>query len=552
MNHLIVKLKFCFLFVLLIVLSNSVISEELCNSSEVKTIKQFEEAQDCLIIQLENINESFENIDEYVEYTTALTEEMIEERVLCEEYTLLEQPSPETLVSSGILEYCQEARIVRIQKNARVLNEMIKMRPKKEELKLLKKGIELELKVLNKLYPLFSSSLSPVERDCINEKASAIFDIDDKCSMNVEIYKKMESKLDSDNIESLINRGKRDPLLNPFVSETEEERKRLAAEKARVEEERKRLAAEQAKAEKGRSMAAEQAKAEERRNDKIDSNCASMLLKAKNYFNSHYENIHYEIRTIEMLNRLALRLNDCTPNEIKDYNLLHQRVINDTQELKIKSRDVLPNFPWPPPRASVIYEVPLHLSKQFTTYVENDANKRSLSALKPSLRHVDTALKNALNHAGQNELTYYAVPGGFALVSRLEQIEEDGTPMKSPERWKTKVDSLSVFSLDDYLKALFTAPPGYYRLIVFVVTPFSFSQSERRVSKDVAESWLGSGSNSLPDDLNAKLFGNDFNCTALIYEFEKRDIDKDFKSTIPGRLSATEHIKKSGIGEYLK
>ncbi|MBU4445015.1 hypothetical protein KJ656_08050 [bacterium] len=157
-------------------------------------------------------------------------------------------------------------------------------------------------------------------------------------------------------------------------------------------------------------------------------------------------------------------------------------------------------------------------------------------------------LSIALECAGQYEISYYSVPNGFALVSRLEQIEEDGTPMESPKRWDANAKSLSIFSLADYFRALFVAPPGYYRLIVFVVSPLPFSKSPEQISKETAESWLQFGANALPIDLAFQLYTREFVCTALIYEFEKHDVEMEATLRRPGRLDGRTHIIKSGIG----
>lgn len=147
------------LLIFIILFCSNVSSGEVCNSSEVKNARQLEKAQDCLIVQLENINTSLKDIDEYVEYTTILTEEMIEEKVLCEEFELLYSGSPES-INTGILEMCKQARLIRLRENAKVLKEMNKMKPKVKELEKLKKGLELELKILIKLAPVFGIKLN--------------------------------------------------------------------------------------------------------------------------------------------------------------------------------------------------------------------------------------------------------------------------------------------------------------------------------------------------------------------------------------------------------
>ena len=88
------------------------------------------------------------------------------------------------------------------------------------------------------------------------------------------------------------------------------------------------------------------------------------------------------------------------------------------------------------------------------------------------------------------------------MVTRLEQYEEDGTSKVPPDRWSVDVLPLRTFSLSDYIRALFQANPGYYRIIIFVVTPVPFVESSATVSRDEAMEWLRTGLNKLPASLN--------------------------------------------------
>lgn len=202
----------------------------------------------------------------------------------------------------------------------------------------------------------------------------------------------------------------------------------------------------------------------------------------------------------------------------------------------------IPKFPWPPPSASSFVIIPLLTQLESSDLV---------STRQLLLRDADNFLKYVLHNAGHSEFSYYSAPGGYALVSRLEQIEEDGSPKPSPERWGTREIKLNRFRLRDYLQALFLAPPGYYRLVVFVISTQPFAQSPDSISRDIAQSWLRLGANALPNNLAIQPLTDQYLCTALIYEFEKFDTDDQAKFRQPGRLSAQTHIEKSGIGRYL-
>jgi hypothetical protein len=170
----------------------------------------------------------------------------------------------------------------------------------------------------------------------------------------------------------------------------------------------------------------------------------------------------------------------------------------------------------------------------------------------PCLIHVDAALVCALGKAGYYDASYYSVPGGFALVTRLEQINSDGTPKPPPARWEIESKPLAEFSLANYIHALFTARSGFYRLVVFIVTPHPFAQSPIVVDRDEALSWLRLGGNVLPSELAMRSYNDKFSCTALIYEFKKTDVMPKAALLLPGRLPARSHIEKSGIGAALR
>src|SRR3546814_16299501 len=81
------------------------------------------------------------------------------------------------------------------------------------------------------------------------------------------------------------------------------------------------------------------------------------------------------------------------------------------------------------------------------------------------------------------------------MVARLEQIKADGTPKPVPMRWSTALPSRDIFSLRDYFSALFSAPEGHYRAIVFVVSAKPFATSRGPASRRHAAAWLHGGLN---------------------------------------------------------
>jgi hypothetical protein len=171
----------------------------------------------------------------------------------------------------------------------------------------------------------------------------------------------------------------------------------------------------------------------------------------------------------------------------------------------------VPVFPWPPPRASARVVIPARL-------LPAGKDHQTL------LRDIDEKLVSALQSAGYVETSYYAVPDGFALVTRLEHITQEGAPEKGKQRWIAHIEPVRLnrdFTLSAYLAALFGVQQGFYRVIVFIVTPHPFAESHSSVSEIEAEDWRHSGLNVLPQGIASLAYTQQYSCTALIYEFQQ-------------------------------
>ena len=194
----------------------------------------------------------------------------------------------------------------------------------------------------------------------------------------------------------------------------------------------------------------------------------------------------------------------------------------------------IPKFPWPPPQASAS----MTLSNEL--FGENGSI--------PLLGDIDNKLLEALEFSGYFEKSYFAIPDGFVIVTRLEQTYADGTPKEIPERWSVEPATLSLknFSLREYISKIFLAPKGYYRIIAFLVTPNPFTYSDATISREEANDWIVSGLNRLPDQISKKQFSAKYRVTVLVYEFVS-DADEQDALKVPGRLSGKTHLEKSRI-----
>ena len=196
----------------------------------------------------------------------------------------------------------------------------------------------------------------------------------------------------------------------------------------------------------------------------------------------------------------------------------------------------MPAFPWPPPVASAETAVP-----------DNWLPARGAG----TLADVAAALERALGAARFPKWSYSSVPDGFALVSRIEQIRADGTPSPEPARWSADMPSVASMTLLEFIRALVNAQPGYYRVIVFIVTSRPWPRTGATPTGAEADQWLARGFNRLPESVGLLPYGPAYRTTALVYEFRK--VSNGAVATLlePSPTSAHEHMAKAGISEWL-
>jgi hypothetical protein len=191
----------------------------------------------------------------------------------------------------------------------------------------------------------------------------------------------------------------------------------------------------------------------------------------------------------------------------------------------------IPSFPWPPPEASARILLPQEL-------IEDGHRFQTLA-------DANSALMTSLRETGYVESGYYAIPGGFALVTKIERIERDGTPrVRDRFSFSFTPASSGPVSFRDYLRALFTANPGRYRILVFAVTDIPFAEGSRSVTPEEAEQWIPHGTQAIPQEIGQRAWTAQFSCTALIYEFIHEQQQAP-RIVLPGHgaLSALAHLQ---------
>lgn len=190
-------------------------------------------------------------------------------------------------------------------------------------------------------------------------------------------------------------------------------------------------------------------------------------------------------------------------------------------------------FPWPPPPASARAVLP----------------SPSLLTGAATLGDVAERIENALGGLGYHERSYYQVPGGFALVTRLEQIDEFGVPLTDERRWLAGIAPVRPPSLTGWLSSLFSAPEGRFRVIALILTSEVVGADGAAPSQADALGWVSAGDLNLTQCLADSPYTNAHILAALIYEFRQIGVNNprfEFGTDV------TEHMNGSGLGSALQ
>ena len=119
-----------------------------------------------------------------------------------------------------------------------------------------------------------------------------------------------------------------------------------------------------------------------------------------------------------------------------------------------------------------------------------------------------------------------------------------------PERWAVDTPKVREGFID-YIRALFNAPPGFYRVIVFVVTDQDFAAAEQAPSSAEARAWVTGGGLRLPERIAAQPYGPRHYTTALIYEFERRHDEPQASVLMPSPTQGRDHLERAGLWQAL-
>lgn len=194
----------------------------------------------------------------------------------------------------------------------------------------------------------------------------------------------------------------------------------------------------------------------------------------------------------------------------------------------------LPEFPWPPPMASHHHLVPREL-------VGEDSE---------SLGEIHARLRAAIHDAGFRETPLFEVPGGFAIVTLVERIQDNGVSYPVPDRWNA--GKLPPGSIREYLTHLFFGPPGRFRMIVLAVTtdPVMGVGGDDPITEEDARRLTEGAGLVLPPEIAEQPFEGR-HVLALVYHFQ-RQVGATSILHRPDEIGPEEHLRGAGIMDRLE
>lgn len=192
---------------------------------------------------------------------------------------------------------------------------------------------------------------------------------------------------------------------------------------------------------------------------------------------------------------------------------------------------------WPPPKPSSIVTLPTRLC--------HDPRH-------PTLQGSWDLLHAAFERAGfpDDERTFSIGKNeGFAMLGRMEAINDDATPKPARSRWGNPLTGdPGSFSIGQWFKEVFSRVTGRYRVIALVVTRRPMKTTTVTPSLARLDSIVDSGPiGPLPSAMGARALPPNVPCYALIYELERPSIPANTKIVSPSTHLAREHLVKSKL-----
>jgi multiple sugar transport system permease protein len=136
--------------------------------------------------------------------------------------------------------------------------------------------------------------------------------------------------------------------------------------------------------------------------------------------------------------------------------------------------------------------------------------------------------------------------GGFAVICRLEHIQDDGRRSSPP--FSTQLPPRHGFTLLSYLRDLMSSDPGRYRVIVVLVRPGVIQGFAPAPTEKTMTALVEQGASDLPDWLRRKPVAG-VKSEVLIYEFFRpnQNVEPHCVTTQESRLTAVNQLVGAGL-----
>ena len=204
-----------------------------------------------------------------------------------------------------------------------------------------------------------------------------------------------------------------------------------------------------------------------------------------------------------------------------------------TEDEVIQEGPVRPDhyyLPWPPPQPSSSINIPMTLFPGAKTI--GDIVKKAGSVL------------DSTNY----EYSFLYVPDGCAIITRVERINEDATSAEQLNRYVINdIELRHKWSFREILSGKFTAPAGFFRVIVLIITDVPYNETGERITLSRTLELLRIGLNYLPRPIYAINLNDDTHITALIYEFRSTGFQDTVHFVSPGSIPPSVHIERAKL-----
>jgi hypothetical protein len=220
----------------------------------------------------------------------------------------------------------------------------------------------------------------------------------------------------------------------------------------------------------------------------------------------------------------------------------------DPERPGVRGGETAPPPPPPPPvPAEVAAEIrfPDRIPTPTSTY-SISLSELGLASGGGTLGSVESVLDRGVRSMGFSEIAYFPYRNGFAMVTRVEQIDAQGLPLPPPNRWSASIANLIKTGGVQWWKALVVPTPGHFRVTIFVVDNQPISADGGTAGEESIQKLL-LGPNALSPEITNRPINNTFVCEALVYEYTRRTNDTEAIFSTDPLMLAHDVLVKQGF-----